>query len=73
MQVLLRNVECGQQLLGDVVQGREPDALLALARHLAPAEVLGVLLEAGQLGQGVVAHDELGAALDLLVQIRKAE
>ena len=59
-QVLLRDAELGQQRLRDPVQRVQHGALLPLLRHLPPAEVLGVLLERGQLRQGVVAHQKLG-------------
>ncbi|KPY09676.1 hypothetical protein ALO61_200094 [Pseudomonas savastanoi pv. nerii] len=44
-QVLLRNAQLGQQRLGDSVQRLQQGALLALADHLAPTEVFGILLE----------------------------
>ena len=62
-QILLRDRELGQQRLGDPIQRFQPGALLALASHLSPAEVLGVLLEGGQLRKGVVAYQELGQSL----------
>lgn len=58
-QVLLRNAQLGQQRLGDPVQWFQRGALLALASHLTPAEILGVLFERRQLRQGVITHQEL--------------
>jgi hypothetical protein len=58
-QVLLRDAQLGQQYLGDPVQRLQRGALLALADHLTPAKILGVLPEHCQLRKGVVAHQEL--------------
>nr|APW49367.1 hypothetical protein [Klebsiella pneumoniae] len=58
-QVLLRDVEFRQQCLGDCVQRLQRGALFALADHLAPAEILGVLLERRQLRQGVITDQKL--------------
>ena len=59
MQILLGDRELGQPGLGDPVEGFQAGAFLALLDHLPPAKVLGVLLEGGQLREGVVAHQKL--------------
>jgi len=58
-QVLLRDTELRQERLGDRVQRVQRGALLALARHLPPAKILGVLPQHRQLRQRVVACDQL--------------
>ena len=73
VQVLLRDRQLRQQQLGGAVQRLQPRTLVPLACHLPPAEIPGVLLQDGQLGQGVVAHQQFGEGRRCCIVQRRGE
>ena len=59
IDVLLRNAQQRQQFFGGMMHRRQRDALLSFRGHHPITKVLGVLLERGQFGQCVLAHQQV--------------
>ncbi len=63
-QILLRNIQCRQDVAGFTVQWLQYGPLFPLLNHLAPAEITSILPEDSQPGKGIIAFNQLIQTID---------